>query len=376
MVTISLCMIVRDEEDVLGRCLDSIKDAVEEIIIVDTGSVDSTKEIARTYTDKVFDFEWVDDFSAARNYAYAQATQMYQMWLDADDVVSPEAREKLLELKQTLSPDVDVVTMKYNTHFDQKGNVTWTSCRERLTKREKQYQWKDPVHECIPLTGNIFHSDIAIDHRKIKQERTSMRNLRIYERLESSGEPMTPRQQYYFARELRDHRQYQKALYYFELFLEDGKGWSEDNISACYAISQCYRNLKRPDRALNALLRAFTYGGPRAEIVCEIGYHYKNLKQYQAAAEWFTVATHLTRPAFAVFWINAYWGYIPHIELSVCHHNLGNLEKAIYHNVQAGLFRPGDTAVENNARFYEGLRKDREQTHETACSSAEAHDTL
>ena len=61
MVTISLCMIVRDEESVLARCLDSVRDLVDEIIIVDTGSLDDTKAIARRYTENVFDFEWIDD---------------------------------------------------------------------------------------------------------------------------------------------------------------------------------------------------------------------------------------------------------------------------------------------------------------------------
>ena len=73
MIAISLCMIVKNEEAVLDRCLDSIKDAADEIIIVDTGSSDRTKEIAREYTDKVFDFTWENDFSAARNFAFDQA---------------------------------------------------------------------------------------------------------------------------------------------------------------------------------------------------------------------------------------------------------------------------------------------------------------
>ena len=72
MVTISLCMIVRNEEDVLERYLKSIADVVDEIIIVDTGSVDKTKEIAKKFTDHIYDFPWVDDFSAARNFAFSK----------------------------------------------------------------------------------------------------------------------------------------------------------------------------------------------------------------------------------------------------------------------------------------------------------------
>ena len=73
MITISLCMIVKNEERVLSRCLDSIKDLVEEIIIVDTGSDDRTKEIAGRYTDKVYDFPWNDNFAEARNFSFSKA---------------------------------------------------------------------------------------------------------------------------------------------------------------------------------------------------------------------------------------------------------------------------------------------------------------
>ena len=77
MVTITLCMIVKNEEKVLERCLESIRDLMDEIIIVDTGSTDRTKEIAAKYTDQIFDFEWINDFSAARNFAFSRATCDY-----------------------------------------------------------------------------------------------------------------------------------------------------------------------------------------------------------------------------------------------------------------------------------------------------------
>jgi Glycosyl transferase family 2. len=76
-ITISLCMIVKNEELTLDRCLTSIKDAVDEIIIVDTGSTDLTKNIGKKYTDKIFDFKWIDDFSAARNFSFSKATMDY-----------------------------------------------------------------------------------------------------------------------------------------------------------------------------------------------------------------------------------------------------------------------------------------------------------
>ncbi len=87
MATISLCMIVKNEEGVLGRCLDSVKGVADEIIIADTGSSDATKETAARYTEQIFDVEWTDDFSAARNASFARASMDYCMWLDADDVM-------------------------------------------------------------------------------------------------------------------------------------------------------------------------------------------------------------------------------------------------------------------------------------------------
>ena len=81
-------MIVRDEHETLARCLDSVREAVDEMIIVDTGSKDATREIALRYTPHVYDFSWRDDFSAARNEAFAHATRDFLMWLDADDVVA------------------------------------------------------------------------------------------------------------------------------------------------------------------------------------------------------------------------------------------------------------------------------------------------
>ena len=68
---LSVCMIVKDEEEVLARCLDSVKDAADELVIADTGSTDATVSIARRYTDRVFSFAWTDDFSAARNFSFS-----------------------------------------------------------------------------------------------------------------------------------------------------------------------------------------------------------------------------------------------------------------------------------------------------------------
>ena len=86
-MTISVCMIVKNEEPRLRACLDSLKPIADEIIVVDTGSVDGTKAVAAEYTDKIYDFAWIDDFSAARNFAFSKATGDYIYTADADEVI-------------------------------------------------------------------------------------------------------------------------------------------------------------------------------------------------------------------------------------------------------------------------------------------------
>ena len=84
---ISVCMIVLNEEKTLERVLTCVQKFADEIVVVDTGSNDKSKEIAKKFTDKVYDFEWVDDFSKARNFAFSKATMPYLMWIDADDFI-------------------------------------------------------------------------------------------------------------------------------------------------------------------------------------------------------------------------------------------------------------------------------------------------
>ncbi|MDR1669109.1 MAG: glycosyltransferase [Oscillospiraceae bacterium] len=355
MNTVSLCMIVKDEEKVLARCLDSVKDAVDEIIIVDTGSADATKAIASRYTDKIYDFEWVDDFSEARNFSFSKATMDYQMWMDADDILPEGGAQKLAELKKHLDPTVDIVTMRYITHFDENGNPVHYSTRERLIRREKGYVWLGPVHECIPLIGKVIHCDVELHHKKIEVHQDQQgRNLRIYEALEKSGKPFDPRSLYYYARELRDHGMWIKAAYYFEKFLDGNQGWAEDNIAACFSLAGLYKALGDYKKIVPILLRSFEYAPPRAEICCEIGYYYKNAKDFAAALDWFKIAASLEQPKTNGFVLVDYYGYIPNIEGCVCSFELGDYHQSYRLNEAAARYKPDSPAIELNRSVLKG----------------------
>jgi len=165
MVSISICMIVKNEEAVLARCLDSLQGIAEEIIIVDTGSTDRTKEIAAKYTDKIYDFEWINDFSAARNFAFSKATGDYIYSADADEVLEEKDRQKFLQLKQVLLPEIEIVEMIYVNPED--CNMVYNYTREprpKLFKRLREFRWIDPIHETVALQPLVYSSDIEIKH--------------------------------------------------------------------------------------------------------------------------------------------------------------------------------------------------------------------
>ena len=351
MATISLCMIVKNEEAVLARCLESVRDVVDEIVILDTGSTDRTREIAEQYTDRIYNFPWVDDFSAARNASFAKARMDYVFWLDADDVLPEETRQGLLAWKQTL--DADVVMMRYHVAFDAEGTPTFSYYRERLLRRSNGYRWQGAVHEAISVWGNIVYSQLAVEHRKLGPGEPG-RNLRIFERLLREGTPLEPRMQFYYARELRYAGRFQEAQKRFEQFLQDPAGWVENRIDACSQLSACRLQQGDWEGALQALTQSFCYDLPRAEICCEIGRLYFDRQDWHRAIFWYNLAT--TRPRddrTGGFIQPDCYDFIPYLQLCVCYDRLGEWEQAREYHRRAARLKPQDPAVLHNEAYFQ-----------------------
>ena len=190
MKTLSLCVIVKDEELTLERLLSTATSFADEIVVVDTGSTDKSKQIAQKYAN-VYDFLWIDDFSAARNYAIELCTCDLVIWLDADDVVPQETVKKINELK--LDFDCDMVTMPYET-----GNLRFY--RERIFLNDGSHFFKGEVHEAIELKGKIKRLECPVIHDK-KKSGDPMRNLRILKKVYASR-PLNDRELFYYASEL------------------------------------------------------------------------------------------------------------------------------------------------------------------------------
>ncbi len=352
MIEISLCMIVKNEEKTLARCLDTVKDLVDEIVIVDTGSTDNTKKIARKYTDKVYDFKWCDDFSKARNFSFSKATKDYIMWLDADDVILEKDRIKLKTLKENFDSSIDMVMLKYDLNIDENGIPALSYYRERIVKRDKNYTWVSPIHEVITPMGNIVKMDISITHKK-EVEHDPKRNLKIFEKMVKDNVEFDPRQTFYYARELYYNEEYEKAIIYFKKFLDDKAGWIENKISACLDMYNIYIKLDDKEKALDCLFYSFRYDVPRAEICSSIANYFLQCNKYELAIYWYKEASmQVFEPSKGGFYIKDCYDFIPYIGLCVCYDKLNDLEMANYYNELAGKIKPNDKSYINNYNYF------------------------
>jgi glycosyltransferase involved in cell wall biosynthesis len=352
LISISLCMIVKNEEDTIDRCLNSVCDLVDEIIIVDTGSTDQTKTIVQRYTERIYDFVWVDDFAAARNYAFKQASKDYIFWLDADDILKVKDRDKFTALKQSLDPSVDSVMMRYHLAFDEFGEVTTSLRRNRLVKRSNHYQWIGAVHEYLEVWGTIINSDIAVTHSSLRHD--SDRNLNIYENRLRLGEDFSPRDLYYYANELLDHQRYEEAIRTYNKFLATGKGWVEDNIAACGKLADAYHALGDHYNEFHSSIRSFQFEPPRAEFCCRLGYHFLRQNDLLSSIFWYKLATQLESPKERWGVVNtACSTWLPHLQLCVCYDKMGEYELAYQQNEAARHYRPDDKRIIQNKRYLE-----------------------
>lgn len=351
MITISLCLIVKNEESVLENCLTSIKDIVDEIIIIDTGSTDNTKLIAEKFKAKIYDFNWCNDFSKARNYSFSKATKDYIFWLDADDIVPEKYLVKFQNLKETLNDDVDSVTMSYSRMRNENDETTFSLRRHRLVKRKDNFRWFGKVHEYLAVYGNIVHSDIEIFHKK-EIPNLSTRNLDIFLAMKNNNEQFTSRDIFYFANELFDNALYEQSAEQYELFLNTLDGWNEDKKTAAFNLSKCYFQLSKHDKILPLLFNSLIYGKPRSDICCAIANTLFQNEKYEEAIFWYKTAINCKPDKnYMGFDYKEYSSFIPCIQLCVCYSYLGDYEKAFYYNELASISETNLEIINHNKQY-------------------------
>ncbi len=325
-------MIVKNEEKVLKRCLDSIKDLMDEIIIVDTGSTDRTKEIASGYTDKIYDFEWVDDFSAARNFAFSKATGDYIYSADADEYIDPENVQRFKELKESLMPEIEVVQMYYVNQLGQDSVYNFDrELRAKLFKRVRSFVWIDPVHEKVREAPVVYDSDIEIMHMPLESH--SGRDIAIFERVISEGRNLSARLNGMYARELMisgtDEEILKAEDYFTEIAGDDGTSAENLKDAVCIIVKAAYLR-GDPVKMYHYALKEVAME-PASEVCYYLGRYYMDKNDLKEATVWFYNAAFETESALDI----RHGGRYPLERLAECFDLLGDAETAENYRKQA-----------------------------------------
>lgn len=324
MASISLCMIVKNEEAVLKRCLDSIADLMDEIIIVDTGSTDRTKEIAADYTSKIYNYRWANDFSAARNFSFSKATMEYIYAADADELLDEENHTRFLRLKQALLPEIEIVQMKYINCSE--FNTVLNSQKEyrpKLFRRLRTFTWIDPIHETVRLQPVIFDSDVEILHKP--QSLHSKRDFSIFVKAFEHDGQFSPKIRSMYARELLktgDTKDFLNAKPVFEAILENDTTDDARKEASCI-LAHIYR-LEGNKNEFFKLTMKDMLTTPCSEICYELGTYFLAERDYAEAVLWFYNAAYETASILDVHT----GGDLPLLGLTECYELLIADEKA------------------------------------------------
>jgi O-antigen biosynthesis protein len=290
--TLSVCMIARDEEEYLPQCLMSLQPVADEIILVDTGSTDRTREIAQAFGAHVFDVAWTNDFSEARNFSLSKANGQWVLVHDADEVLSSRDYDKLRTLlRQASSRSVAIsfVTRSYTTNSSLEG---WTanqgkypeeeagtgwipSVKVRLIPNDDRFRFENPVHELLepslirakvdfkPCKIPIHHYGPLITKRK--RAKGEMYYLLGKQKLEAAGKDTSA------IRELAIQAgvlgRYNEALRLWEEYAT-----STPKANAYYNMSICHLETGQFEQALIAAKKALDLDGTSKEAI----FHYAN----------------------------------------------------------------------------------------------------
>lgn len=247
---ISVCLIVRDEIAQLEKCLSSVRPYVAEIVVVDTGSTDSSQDVARRFADKFEVYTGCNhpsglmrSFADARQKSFSLATQPWTMWIDGDDeVAGAEHLASLVEeYDRARNGGPSMVMMPYEYAHDEHGNVTLLHDRERLVSPKAGFRWVGRVHEVlVPLAGDLRQRTerVKIVHRRdlSRKKVEPGRNLRILkEQYEDEGDS-DARHLYYLGLEYGNNGDFDNAVKFLSKYV-DRSGWDDEKYLACLKIA-------------------------------------------------------------------------------------------------------------------------------------------
>ena len=344
MIPISLCMITKNEAGKLRKCLSAVKDLPLEIVVVDTGSTDDSVAVAREFTDKVFHFDWISDFSAARNFSIEKASNDWILVLDTDEYVTSADMEEIYRL---IEAHPDEIGRLVRTSPDNNGMKTVDHVERLFDRRIFRYQ--RPIHEkVLPIdaTNNLFTYytiPLYVDHdgyvSASGEQTKAERNLKML----LASEKDFPDSYTYFQIGASYHYMgnYKKACEYFEKGLDfDLSPQSEFVQMMIIQYGYSLINDGRLDDALKFYEQIYPYFDFLADIVICMGTIYLKHKNYMKAALQFIKAT--TTEQYFTFGSNS---FIAYYHLGVVYEMIGQPAMAMDFYRQCGDYEPAKERI-------------------------------
>ena len=259
MNKLSLCLIVKaadEEAEMLEKALVETSKYVDELVVTITGENKKCEDVAKSYGAKVSHFDWVNDFSKARQFNFDQATGDWILWMDADDTFKGlDNLKPLIEAADECK--VNGLFFKYHYNFDTNGNLTEWHWKLQCIKNDGTFKWKGAIHEDLMGEANakLSKENDVIRVHGTTDERADDSFVRNFEILKSElitqGDNPDPRTLFYMGRTLIALRDFEKAIPMFEEYL-DRSGWNEERYEACLLLGEIYQQLGMPKEALRA----------------------------------------------------------------------------------------------------------------------------
>ena len=357
MTLLSLCMIVRDEEDVLQRCLESVKDLADEIVIVDTGSTDRTKEIARQYTDKIFDFEWTNSFADARNESLRHATGKWILVLDADEYVQDEGKQELREFLEKTTPDNSVFMLPILNIVGDEGKHRFIESHStRLFPNHRGIHYTRPIHEQLTASYpfvykkyNFYIYHTGYISKKVNEKQKSERNWNIFRNVVGSSS-LDPFYSFCIGNEYRRDQDYKKALYHYEKAYKKGKpghAWFAHCLEAMISIQL---NMNRITDAYKLIAEGVRIYPNHPDFICyegivlhHFGFHEQAIQRYESCIR---LADQLGNRNQSVCLVSPDYAYaIPFEKLSAIYTLRMDMHKMVYYYVKQLQTDPAKTEI-------------------------------
>lgn len=346
--TIGLALIVKDEEKTLPYLLDSFglkagpkgqagkipeDAAVDHVVVVDTGSEDDTRAIARRYGCQVKRFKWCDDFSKARQASYdAMPDEIaWTVWADADDVI--ENAHLLRQLAAQAPLQIAGFICRYDYAQDPAGNTICELWRERLVRHNIGERWKLPIHEVLEVPGPLVHNHEVVWHHRHQdtRKRDPRRNYTILKRDYEESEEPDPRTIAYLGTEAIALGEPEEAAGYFREYLDHpATSWDEERCQVAHKLSIALRHQKEPDLdgSAESAFQAISIRPDWPEGYLDLAEIAVSRQEWENVLRFCEIAERLERPKTLLIVNPLEYTYQPLLLRSVALAHLGRVEDA------------------------------------------------